>query len=181
MYAQKERLTYLGGTISEDANMLAELKSRARSAWGAFHRYNRQLYEQATVIVSLELKVKLLRPEVIRAFLYGCDTWALLQEGYDFLRTQHTRLLLLRCIGFRKKIRTDHNLLYLSAFEKTGCESIETTIRRLLLAGCIHRMGNHRLPKRLLLGTLRKVGLVEKKRGRKVKCRWECQTVRYPG
>ena len=34
-------------------------------------------------------------------------------------------------------------------------------------------MGNHRLPKRLLYGTLRKVGLVEKKRGRKVKCWWE--------
>ena len=31
-YAQKERFAYLGGTISEDANMSAELKSRARSA-----------------------------------------------------------------------------------------------------------------------------------------------------
>ena len=35
-------------------------------------------------------------------------------------------------------------------------------------------MGNHRLPKRHSHGTLRKGGLVEKKRGRKVKCWWEC-------
>ena len=72
--------------------------------------------------------------------------------------------------------RTDHTLWYLSALEKTGCESIETTVRRLrlLLAGRIHRMGNHRYPKRLLHGTLRKVGLVEKKRGWKVKCWCEC-------
>ena len=60
-YAQKDRFTYLGGTISEDADMSDELKSRARSAWGAFHRYNRQLYGRAIAIVSLELKVKLLR------------------------------------------------------------------------------------------------------------------------
>ena len=140
-----------------------------------FHRYNRQLYDRATAIVLLELKVKLLRSEVIGALLYGCDTWTLLQEGYDFLRTQHRRLLL-RCIGFRKKNRTNHTLSCLSALEKTGCESIETTVRRLrlLLADRIHRMGNHRLPKRLLHGTLRKVGLAEEKRGRKVKCWWEC-------
>ena len=73
-YAQKEIFMYIGGTISEDADMSAELKSRARSAWGAFHRYNRQLYDRATAIVSLELKVKLLRSEVIGALLYGCDT-----------------------------------------------------------------------------------------------------------
>ena len=73
-YAQKERFTYLGGTISEDADMPAELKSCARSAWGAFHRYNWKLYDRATAIVSLELKVKLLRSEVIGALLSGSDT-----------------------------------------------------------------------------------------------------------
>jgi len=56
------------------------------------------------------------------------------------------------------------------------CKSIETTVRRLclLLAGRIHRMGNDRLAKRLLHGTLRKVDLVENKRGWKVKYWWEC-------
>ena len=116
-YAQNEIFTYLGGTISEDADTSAELKSRARSAWGAFHRYNRQLYDRATAIVLLELKVKLLRSDIFGALLYGCDTWTLLQEAYDFLRTQHRRLLL-RCIGFRKKNRTDHILSYLSTLEK---------------------------------------------------------------
>jgi len=48
----------------------------------------------ATAIVSLELKVKLLRSDILGTLLYGCDTWTLLQEGYDFLRTQHRRLLL---------------------------------------------------------------------------------------
>ena len=42
-----------------------------------------------------------------------------------------------------------------------------------MLAGCIHRMGNDRFPERLLHGMLRKVGLVEKKRGRKIKHWWE--------
>ena len=81
------------------------------------HRYDRQLNDRVTAIVSLELKVKLLRSEVNET---------LLQEGLDFLRTQHHRLLL-RCNSFRKKNRTDHTLSYLSVLEKTGCESIETT------------------------------------------------------
>ena len=93
-YTQKEIFTYLRGTISGGADMSAELKSHARSAWGAVHIYNRQLYDQATAIVSLELTMELLHSEVIRALLYGCDTLILLQEGHDFLRTQHRRLLL---------------------------------------------------------------------------------------
>ena len=153
-YAQKERLKCLGGTISEDADMSAKLKSRARSAYGAIHRYNQQLYDRATAIVSLELKVKLLRSEVLGALIYGCDTWTLLQKGYDFLRKQHRRLLR-RYIGFRKKNRTDYTLSYLSALEKTGCKFNETTVRRLrlLLASRIHRMGNHRYRSACYMGS----------------------------
>ena len=151
--------------------MSAEIKSCACSSWGAFYIYNRQLYEQATAIVSLELKVKLLRSEVIGALLYGCDTWTLLQEGYDFLRTLHRRLLR-RYIGFRKKNRTGHTFRPCQPSRRLVASFIRRL--RLLLAGCIHRMGNHRLPKRLLHGTLRKVGLVEKKRGQEVKCWSEC-------
>ena len=37
-YAQKEIFKYLRETISEDTDLSAELKSRARSAWDASHR-----------------------------------------------------------------------------------------------------------------------------------------------
>ena len=68
-------------------------------------------------------------------------------KDFDNLWAHHHRMLL-RCIGFQKKKRMDHLLLYRLALEKTGSESVETTIRRrrLVLVASILRLGNHRLP-----------------------------------
>ena len=43
-------------------------------------------------------------------------------------------------------------LSYKDALQRTKCESIETTVRtrRLLLSGALLRMGDHRLPKRVM-------------------------------
>ena len=114
-----------------------------------------QRYNKPVTVVPLDLKVKLLRSEALEALLYGCDTWTLRRKDYDKLRTHHHRMLL-RCIRFQKK-RTDHRLSYHFALEKTGSESIETTVRRrrLVLADPILRLGDHRLPKRLVVDALR--------------------------
>eukprot|EP00752_Nemacystus_decipiens_P018359 g16470.t1 len=53
--------------------------------------------------------------------------------------------------------RTDRPLSYAEALLRTGCEeTIEATVRkrRLCFAGFVMRMEDHRLPKRVLLGTL---------------------------
>ncbi|CAN0326090.1 unnamed protein product, partial [Ascophyllum nodosum] len=46
------------------------------------------------------------------------------------------------------------------ALHRTQCESIETTVRtrRLLWAGALLRMGDHRLPKRIMSGELENAG-----------------------
>ena len=51
-------------------------------------------------------------------------------------------------------------LSYKDALHRTQCESIETTVgtRRLLWAGALLRMGDHRLPKRVMSGELENVG-----------------------
>ena len=55
-------------------------------------------------------------------------------------------------------------LSYEDALQRTQCESIEATVRtrRLLRAGALLRMGDHRLPKRVMSGELENAG----KRGR---------------
>ena len=45
-------------------------------------------------------------------------------------------------------------LSYADALVKTGCENVETTVRkwRILFAGFVARMDNGRLPKRVIFG-----------------------------
>ena len=66
---------------------------------------------------------------------------------FPILRTAHHRLLL-RCIGWKRKRRDGHHMLsYADALAKTGCQNIETTVRkhRILFAGFVARMGNERV------------------------------------
>ena len=74
---------------------------------------------------------------------------------YTKLRITHHRMLL-RILGAWCKSPNKRILSYKDALRRTECESIETTMRtrRLLWAGALLRMGDHRLPKRVMLGEL---------------------------
>ena len=118
-------------------------------------------------------KARMVKAEAIEALLYGCSTWTLRQEHHAKLRTVHHRVLL-RIIGAQGK-RPDHRITsYNRALEITGCESIETTLRRrrLLWAGTLLRMSRGRLPKRIVFGNLE--GVVQRGRGRKEKEWTDC-------
>ena len=51
-------------------------------------------------------------------------------------------------------------LPYRDALQRTGCESIEATVRtvRLLWSGTLLRMGDHTSPKRVMSGDLENAG-----------------------
>ena len=91
----------------------------------------------------------------MEALLYGCMTWAPHRDHYRLLRRTHHRLLL-RVIGYRRERGTYRQLSYAQALKKTGCQSVEVTIRqrRLLCAGAMARQSAGRLPKRLMDGKL---------------------------
>ena len=74
-YKQTERFNYLGDTTSADATMDTELASRIRVAWCALRKYSQYFYDKPVTVVSLDLKVKLLRSEALEALLYGYGTW----------------------------------------------------------------------------------------------------------
>lgn len=105
-YAQSTLLICIGGTITANTEVSAA-ERRASVTWGALRRYGCQLHDRpTTVVVPLALKVRLFRAEVCEDLLQAWKTWCLHQEEYEHLRTQHHQLLL-RCVGFRKKQRTD--------------------------------------------------------------------------
>ena len=64
--------------------------------------------------------------------------------------------MLLRILGTWCKSPKKRIPSYKVALQRTECESIGTTVRtrRLLWVGTLLRMGDHRLPKRVILGEL---------------------------
>ena len=73
-YAQTEQFVYLGGTITAEADMTAEIRRRTGAAWNAFRRYANVVYDRPTAIVPMALKVRMLQAEVREALLYGRST-----------------------------------------------------------------------------------------------------------
>ena len=119
---------YVGGAISESADLDIEIKRRVGAAWASVRRYSSRLYDRLNP--RLSLKIRLFKAEVMEAMLYGCTTWTVPSQDFGSLRTAHDKLFL-RVIGFRCKDRTGYKpLSYKEALERTGSERIETKIRK---------------------------------------------------
>ena len=153
-YKQTTEFVYLGGAISESADLDIEIKRRIGAAWASVRKYSSQLYDRRNA--RLSLKIRLFKAEVMEAMLYGCATWTMRSQDFSSLRTAHHKLLL-RIIGFRRKDRIGYKpLSYREVLERTGSERIETTIRKRQLgfAGALVRQGDSRLSKRVMFGRL---------------------------
>ena len=153
VYKQTIEFVYLGRAITADRDLSIEIKRRLQRAWACFQRYKMEIYDRPGV--RLWLKVRLLKAEVVETLLYGCMTWSLKKPDYDRIRRVH-RSMLLRCFGWRKRKRDDHTLSYADALAQTDSESDEAIVRkrRILFAGFVARMGEERLPQRVMFGEL---------------------------
>ena len=155
VYSQTNGFVYLGGDVKNNADLSIEVGRCIRNTWCSFRKYTLELYDRPSA--PLELKIRMLRVEVLDTMVYGCVTWSPRACHYDMLRQAHHRFLT-RCIGWRKNNRTDHPIFYLDTLmqRKTGSESIEATIRRrrILFADLVARMEDTRLPKCVMLGEL---------------------------
>ena len=152
-YAQTAQFRYLGGVVNRDGELPQEINHRSRAAWACIRRFSRERFDRPRA--PWRLNVQLLRAEAMEALLYRCMTCPPRRDHYRLLRRTHHRLLL-RVIGYRRERGTSRQLSYAQALKKTGCQSLETTIRqrRLLFAGAMARQPAGRLPKRLMDGKL---------------------------
>ena len=151
-YTQTAQFRYLGGLVNEHGELTQEINRRSRAAWACTKRFSWELFDRPRA--PWRLKVRLLRAEAMKALLYGCMTWAPRRDHRLRRRTRHR--LLLRVIGYRRERGTYQQLSYAQTLKKTGCQSVEATIRqrRLLFAGAMARQPAGRLPKRLMEGKL---------------------------
>ena len=153
VYKQTIEFVYSGGAISANRDLSVEVTRRLQRAWAFFQRYKMEIYDRPGV--RLRLKVRLLKAQVIETLLYGCMTWSPNKPNYGRLRRVHHSMLL-RFLGYRKRKRNDHTLSYADALAKTAPESIEAIVRkrRIMLARFVARMGEERLPQRVMFGGL---------------------------
>ena len=107
-YKQTTEFVYLGGAISESADLGIEIKRRIGAAWASVRKYSSKLYDRRNARVSP--MIRLFKAEVMEAILYGCATWTMRSQDFSSLRTAHHKLLL-RIIGFRRKDRTGYKPL----------------------------------------------------------------------
>ena len=124
MYDKTNEFVNLGGNVNHSADPSIEVDRRIRNAWGSFRKYTLQLFDRPSA--PLELKIRMLRAEVLETMLYGYVAWSPRACHYNTLRRAHHRFLT-RCIGWRKHNRADHPTSYLDTLFKTGSESIEAT------------------------------------------------------
>ena len=154
VYNQTNEFVYLGGNINHiDADLSIEINRSIRHAWCSFRKYTLELYDRPSA--PLELKIRMLRAEVLETMLYGCVTWSPCACHYDTLQRAHQSFLT-RCIGWRENNRADHPIFRLDTLIKTGSESTEATLRRrrILFAGFVAHMEVTRMPKCVMFGKL---------------------------
>ena len=126
-FAHTTQFRYLGGLVNEDGELTQEINHRSRAAWTCIRRFSRELFDRQRA--PWRLKVRLLGAEAMEALLYGCMTWAPRRDHCRLPRRTHHRLLL-RVIGYRRERGTYRQLSYAQALKKTGCQSVEATIRQ---------------------------------------------------
>ena len=153
VYNQTNEFVCLGGNVNHNADLSIEVDRRIRIAWYSFRKYALELYDRPSA--PIELKIRMLRAEVLKTMLYGCVAWSPHACHYDTLRRAHYRFLTRR-IGWRKHNRAAHPISCLGTLIKTGSESIEATLRTrwILFAGFVARMEDTRLPKYVMCGEM---------------------------
>ena len=91
VYNQTNEFVCLGGNVNHNADLSIEVDRRIHNAWCSFWKYTLELYDRPSA--PLELKIRMLRAEVLETMLSGCVTWSPRACHYDTLRRAHHRFL----------------------------------------------------------------------------------------
>ena len=98
--------------------------------------------------------------------VYGSATWTPPKSHYNKLHSAHHIYV--------PSSSCSRILFYKDGLQRTGCESIEATVRtRLLWAGLLLHMDDNRLPKRIASGELENAGCGSGGRRRDVRTAWQ--------
>jgi hypothetical protein len=146
-----EKFKYLGAMISEDTSWAREFKHRKGASWAKFIGQLRTIYQRPGL--KLEKKIWLFKTYITTKLLYGCEAWALTTKEFRDIESIQRKMLTMIL-----KRYNEHRVSYREMLGIANMNCVESYIRkqRLIWAGQIIRMGNERIPKRVLFGTTQK-------------------------
>ena len=87
VHNQTNELGYLGGNVDHNADLAIEVNRRIRNAWCSFRKYTLELYDLPSA--PLEIKIRMLRAEILETMVHGCATWSPRACHYDALSRAH--------------------------------------------------------------------------------------------
>ena len=145
------RFTYLGSTLSQDANVDDEVYTKIAKASSTFSRLYANVWRRNGI--NLQTKLKVYRAVVLPVLLYASETWTVYRRHVRKLSHFHTT-----CLRKVMNIKWQDKIPDTSVLERSGIHSIDIILMQTQIhwAGHLVRMPDHRLPKILLYGELEK-------------------------
>ena len=91
VYSQANKFVHLAVNVNHNVDLSVEVDRGIRNAWCSFRKSTLELYDRPSA--PLELKIRMLRAEVLETMLYGCVMWSPRACHYNTLRRAHHRFL----------------------------------------------------------------------------------------
>ena len=139
---------YLGSTLADSGGLEAELRRRKALAIAKFAEL-RLIWDHK--LVSVQTKMKFYRAFIPPTLLYGCEAWATTLEQERQLNVVHMRFLrsILGVAIWDRQLNT-------VIASRCGIQQVPEllSLARTRWAGHLIRMGDNRLPKKVLFGAL---------------------------
>ena len=150
-----KHFTYLGSNISRDGEVTVEIDCRIAKASRAFGCLKKPIFQDRNL--SIATKRQVYRAVVLSVLLYGAETWVLKAQHVKCLNSFHNRCIrtilgVTRYQHWKERITSAH---LASTFGMQQLISDFVMEQRLRWLGHLGRMGNDRLPKKVLFGELR--------------------------
>ena len=145
-----KKFTYLGSTLTSDAQLDVEIQNRVAKASSSFGRLRNTVWDRKGL--KLQTKLKVYRAVVLTSLLYACETWTTYARHERILNRFH-----INCLKKILHIKWEDKVPDTKVLERSGLTSIQTLLRKnkVRWVGHVTRMGDERIPKKLLYGQLK--------------------------
>ena len=144
-----EYFTYLGSTLSREANLDVNVNNRLSKVNSAFGRLRKKVWGRRGI--SQETKLKVCMAVVLTVLLYACESWTVYSRHARNPNHLHSK-----CLRIILSINWQDMVPDTEVLTRAGISSIHTLLQKAQVrwAGHVTRMSDDRLPKQLLYGEL---------------------------
>ena len=140
---------YLGSIVSDNNSMDAEINTRIAKANFAYNKLTKRLWRKRGIRIGT--KISVYKAAVLSTLLYGSEAWTLTRKLIGRLEKFH-----LACLRKIAGIKWYHKIPNFQVLERCHTDSVTSMLdlNKLRWTGHVVRMGEHRIPKRMLYGRL---------------------------